>query len=103
MKDEKKRKRAADLGSCMLLKIAKQPWLQLHIARLVHTMDITKCCGDGELFRDRVQYFVNPVHILWSRIKFLFRHTTVVNTVLDPTSDPDFHFEDQLHRFHPSH
>ena len=77
------------------LMLAKKLWMQLHISRLVHPVNISKPGCDGEIGADCAEGLVDVVDILGLGVKGVIVDFLVIDTVFFATGDPNL-----LHMIH---
>lgn len=92
---------AADLLFDVALVQAQDPWLQLDITRLVHTVHIPECGSNREIRADLAQRIVDLINIATLGVKGSIVDTSVVNTVFFTASYTDFHLEPDTNLAHP--
>merc|ERR1719199_351545 len=63
-------------------------------------MNISKGSGNGEFLRDGTERAVHQKDILRRRVELILADATVVNTILNTTSDADLHLKDLIHGCH---
>lgn len=81
----------------VLLVLGKETGLELDVAGLVDTVDVTEASGDGEEGRDLGESLEDLVDVLGLGVERVVVNVLVVDTILLTTSDTDFHLEPLLH------
>jgi hypothetical protein len=81
----------------VLLVLGKETGLELDVAGLVDTVDVTETSGDGEEGRDLGESLEDLVDVLGLGVERVVVNVLVVDTILLTTSDTDFHLEPLLH------
>lgn len=71
--------------------------VELDVAGLVDTVDVTEGSGNGEVRRDSGEGGVDVIDILGLSVERVVVNILVVDTVLLTTSDTDLHLEPLLH------
>ncbi|KAI6758907.1 hypothetical protein HG531_014047 [Fusarium graminearum] len=79
------------------LVLAEKLGVELDVARLVNTVDVTKASGDREVGGDGGESVVDVEDILGLSVERVVVNILVVNTVLLTTSDANLHLEPLLH------
>mmetsp|Transcript_86871 Transcript_86871/g.137786 ORF Transcript_86871/g.137786 Transcript_86871/m.137786 type:complete len:253 (+) Transcript_86871:76-834(+) len=96
-----------DLLGDVLLSLIQDGGLQLHIAWLVHAMDVAKGCGDGEeTIGNFAQGVVDLENLLGFGVQVFRVRIFVVDAVLFTTCDSQFHLQaavDLRHALHVFH
>mmetsp|Transcript_130347 Transcript_130347/g.316665 ORF Transcript_130347/g.316665 Transcript_130347/m.316665 type:complete len:306 (-) Transcript_130347:343-1260(-) len=90
----------AELATEVLLKRVEEVRLELHVARLVHAVDVSEGCSNCELVRDRRQRVPHQFRVLWRGIELVTRDTRVVHAILYAASNANLHLQDQVHGRH---
>jgi hypothetical protein len=67
--------------------------MELHISRLINTMDVSKSSGNAEIGSDIDEGLVDVVHVFRLSVQAGVVDTGVVDAVLLPTSNADLHLE----------
>lgn len=81
----------------VLLVLGEELGLELDVARLVDTVDVTETSGDGEEGRDLREGLEDLVDVLGLSVEGVVVNILVVDTVLLTTGDTDLHLEPLLH------
>lgn len=81
----------------VLLVLGEELGLELDVARLVDTVDVTETSGDGEEGRDLREGLEDLVNVLGLSVEGVVVNILVVDTVLLTTGDTDLHLEPLLH------
>mmetsp|Transcript_40693 Transcript_40693/g.80190 ORF Transcript_40693/g.80190 Transcript_40693/m.80190 type:complete len:276 (-) Transcript_40693:603-1430(-) len=90
----------AELLGNKILVLSQNAGVQLHVARLVHTVHISECCCDGKVRCDLRQGLVDSPDLGALGVQLRLVCVSVVHTVLLASRDPDFHLEENLHGSH---
>mmetsp|Transcript_46552 Transcript_46552/g.141035 ORF Transcript_46552/g.141035 Transcript_46552/m.141035 type:complete len:304 (-) Transcript_46552:152-1063(-) len=82
------------------LVLAKALWLKRNIARLVHTMDVTKCSSNREHVANLGESLVHRPNLLRGSVELFRINILVADTILLSASDANLHLEPHLHADH---
>lgn len=83
----------SDLLLSVRLVLSEKLRVQLDVAGLVHTVDVSESSGDGEVRRDRGEGSIDLIDILRLSVERVVIDTSVVNTVLLTTGNTNLlHF-----------
>mmetsp|Transcript_101395 Transcript_101395/g.286025 ORF Transcript_101395/g.286025 Transcript_101395/m.286025 type:complete len:289 (-) Transcript_101395:521-1387(-) len=83
-----------DLFRNVFLRLSEDFWLELHVARLIHTMHVAKSRCDRELAVFHLgQRLVYLIYLIRLGVKVLRVYVLVVHAVLLPARDPELHLE----------
>lgn len=98
MEDQEKRLGilAIQLFSSVFLVLAEEFGMQTNVARLVYSVDISKCRGDGEVRADLGKRGENVVYVLRLCVKRGVVHTCIVDAVLLATGDTNLHLKPDI-------
>jgi hypothetical protein len=81
----------------VLLVLLEETRLELDIAGLVDTVDVTEASGDGEVGGDLRQLLVDVQDVLGLSVEGVVVNILVVDTILLTTGDTNLHLEPLLH------
>lgn len=82
------------------LVLGQELGVELDVAGLVDTVDVTETSGNGEVGRDGREALVDHQDVLGLGVEGVVVNVLVVDTVLLTTGDADLHLEELLHGSH---
>ncbi len=99
-KVQRLRRVSSEFLTSVCLVLAQKLGLEANITRLVNTVHVSECSGDGEVRRDLAQSVMNIKDIGWLGVQAGVVDTCVINTIFLTTGDTDLHLEPEAKGSH---